>query len=327
MTTRTDTEALRGPREPGLHRRGRISGDVLFRIACAVATLIVVGAIALMVYDSAITTVPVFRTFGVLGFLVGQRWAPSFAIYGALPFIYGTLLTSLIALVIAVPIALGIALLVTELLPPRIATPVAIAVDLLAAVPSVIWGLWGLLVLVPFLRPIEHGIAGTVGKIVPIFGGPTPGPSYFVAGIVVAFMIIPIVAAVTREIFAATPRLQREAVLALGGTRWDVIRQVVIPIGRTGLLAAVILGLGRAIGETIAVTLVIGNAPKIGGSVFSPGFTLASVIANEFNEATETLHPEALITLGVVLLAIAVLINSAGLLIRRRFERGAGRAR
>ncbi len=140
-------------------------------------------------------------------------------------------------------------------------------------------------------------------------------------------MIIPIVAAVTREVFATTPRLQREAVLALGGTRWDVVRHVVIPIGRTGLLAAVILGLGRAIGETIAVTLVVGNAPKIGGSIFSPGFTLASVIANEFNEATEELHPEALIALGVVLLVIAVLINGAGLLIRRRFELGAGRAR
>jgi phosphate transport system permease protein len=191
----------------------------------------------------------------------------------------------------------------------------------------VVWGLWGLLVLVPFLRPIEKAIADTVGRVVPFLGPPTPGPSYFAAGLIVAFMIIPIIAAVTREVFSATPRLQREAILALGGTRWDVIRQVVIPIGRTGLLAAVILGLARAIGETIAVTLVIGNAPKIGSSIFAPGFTLASVIANEFNEATEQLHPQALIALGVVLLVIAVIINSAGLLIRRRFELGAGRGR
>jgi phosphate transport system permease protein len=140
-------------------------------------------------------------------------------------------------------------------------------------------------------------------------------------------MIVPIIAAVSREVFATTPKLQREAVLALGGTRWDVIRQVVVPIGRTGVLAAVILGLGRAIGETIAVTLVIGNAPAIGKSIFSPGFTLASVIANEFNEATEELHPEALITLGVVLLGIAIIINVIGLLIRRRFELGLGRGR
>ncbi len=214
----------------------------------------------------------------------------------------------------------------TELLPARIAGPVAVIVDLLAAVPSVVWGLWGLLVLVPFIRPIEKGVADSVGRVVPFLGPPTPGPSYFAAGVIVAFMIIPIIAAVTREVFSATPRLQREAVLALGGTRWDVIRRVVIPIGRTGLLAAVILGLARAIGETIAVTLVIGNAPKIAGSIFAPGFTLASVIANEFNEATEALHPEALIALGVVLLVIAVVINSVGLVIRRRFELGAGRA-
>ncbi len=140
-------------------------------------------------------------------------------------------------------------------------------------------------------------------------------------------MIIPIVAAVTREVFAATPRLQREAVQALGGTRWDVVQRVVLPLGRTGIVAAVLLGLGRAIGETIAVTMVIGNNPLVGGSIFSPGYTLASVIANEFNEATETLHPEALIALGVVLLALAIAVNGAGLMVRRRFERSAGRGR
>ena len=309
-----------------LPRRRRVSGDVAFRFAAAVATLAALAAVGLMAYESLATTIPVVRQFGIWGFVSGLRWAPSFVIYGAMPFIFGTLLTSLIALVIAVPVALGIALLVTEFLSPRVAGPVGVIVDLLAAIPSVVWGLWGLLVLVPFLRPIEHGIATSVGRVVPFLGPPTPGPSYFAAGVIVAFMIIPIVAAVTREVFSATPRLQREAVLALGGTRWDVIRQVVLPIGRSGLLAAVILGLGRAIGETIAVTMVIGNAPRIGASIFAPGFTLASVIANEFNEATETLHPEALITLGVVLLVIAIVINGAGLLIRRRFERGAGRA-
>jgi phosphate transport system permease protein len=307
--------------------RRRFNGDTLFRIAAGAAVLVVLLAIGLMIYDSLITTVPVIRTFGILGFVLGGRWAPSFSIYGALPFIYGTLVTGLIALVLAVPVALGVALLVTEFLPRRIAGPVAVAVDLLAAVPSVVWGLWGLIVLVPFLRPIERGVAGSVGSVIPFLGPPTPGPSYFAAGVIVAFMIVPIIAAVTREVFSATPRLQREAVLALGGTRWDVIRQVVIPIGRSGLLAAVILGLGRAIGETIAVTLVIGNAPKIGASIFAPGFTLASVIANEFNEATEALHPEALITLGVVLLFIAIVINGVGLLIRRRFEMGTVRAR
>ncbi len=303
-----------------------MSGDLVFRVITAALTFAVVLLISLMVYKSVVTTVPVFDKFGVIGFVTGTRWSPSFGIYGAWPFIYGTLLTSAMALLIAVPIALGIALLVTEMLPKRIAGPVAVAVDLLAAIPSVVWGLWGLLVLVPFLRPIEKAIAGSIGQVIPFFGPPTPGPSYFAAGVIVAFMIIPIVAAVTREVFAATPRLQREAALALGGTRWDVIRHVVVPIGRTGIQAAVILGLGRAIGETIAVTLVIGNSTKIGPSIFSPGFSLASVIANEFNEATEPLHPESLITLGVVLLAIAVIVNGAGVAVRRRFERGAGRA-
>jgi phosphate transport system permease protein len=310
-----------------LARRGRITGDSAFRLACIVATGLAIGLVGLMISESVQTAAPVLARFGIVGFVTGQRWSPSFEIYGALPFIYGTLLTSLIALVVAVPVAVGVALLVTELLPHRVAGPVAVIVDLLAAVPSVVWGLWGLLVLVPVIRPFEKGVADSVGRVVPFLGPPTPGPSYFAAGVIVAFMIIPIIAAVTREVFSATPRLQREAVLALGGTRWDVIRQVVIPIGRTGLLAAVVLGLARAIGETIAVTLVIGNAPKIAASIFAPGFTLASVIANEFNEATEALHPEALIALGVVLLVIAILINSVGLVIRRRFEIGAGRAR
>jgi phosphate transport system permease protein len=321
---RTDTSPEIARR---LGRRGGLTGDLVFRLAAAAAVVVAIGTIGLMVADSLAAAVPVFRTFGLWGFVSGLRWAPSFAIYGALPFIYGTFVTSLIALLIAVPVAVGISILVTEVLPPRAARPAAVAVDLLAAVPSVVWGLWGLLVLVPFIRPIEQAVAGSIGAVVPFLGPPTPGPSYFAAGLIVAFMIIPIVAAVTREVFAATPRLQREAVLALGGTRWDVIRQVVIPLGRTGLLAAVILGLGRAIGETIAVTLVIGNAPRIGASIFAPGFTLASVIANEFNEATEALHPEALIALGVVLLVIAVIVNGVGLVVRSRFERGLTRAR
>jgi phosphate transport system permease protein len=299
----------------------------VFRVTAAIATGLTLLLIGLMVSQIVREAWPAFDRFGIVGFVSGSRWSPSFAIYGAWPFIYGTLLTSVIALVIAVPIAVLVALLVTEFLPPAIGRPVAVVVDLLAAVPSVVWGLWGLLVLVPYLRPIERSIAAGPGKVIPFLGRPTPGPSYFVAGLIVALMIIPIVAAVTREVFATTPRLQREAVLALGGTRWDVIRRVVLPLGRTGLFAAVLLGLGRAIGETIAVTMVIGNSPKIGTSIFSPGFTLASVIANEFNEATEPLHPESLIALSVVLLAIAVAINGTGVFVRRRFERSAGRGR
>lgn len=310
-----------------LKRSGGITGDTIFRGLLIVATLLLTAIVGLMAWNSLTDTLPVFQRFGVAGFVLGSRWSPAFTVYGALPFIYGTLLTSAIALMIAVPLAVLIAILVTELLPPHVSQPVAVMVDLLAAVPSVVWGLWGLLVLIPFIRPFEQTVSGSVGQAIPFLGGPTPGPSYFTAGLVVGIMIIPIVAALTREVFAATPRLQREAVLALGGTGWDVIRSVVIPIGRTGLAAAVVLGLGRAIGETIAVTLVVGNAPKIGQSIFSPGFTLASVIANEFNEATEELHAESLLALGVVLLVLAVIVNGIGLFIRQRFARGPGGGR
>ncbi len=303
-------------------RRRRWTADMTFRSALAVVALVVTLVLAAMMAQSFIAASPAYQQFGILGFLTGTVWAPSFTIYGAWAFIYGTVLTSLIALVIAVPIATLIALLLSELAPARLRGPFGMAVDLLAAVPSVIYGLWGLLVMVPALRPFEQAVAATIGRVIPFFGPPTPGPSYFAAGVILAIMIVPIVSAVSREVFASTPRLQREAVLALGGTRWDVVRTVTLPIGRAGLLAAVVLGLGRAIGETIAVTLVIGNSDKIGASIFSPGFTLASVIANEFNEATEPLHAESLIALGTVLLVMSVIVNAIAITIRNRFTGG-----
>ena len=323
MTGSAQVPAQPGPEEfVGLRRR-RWTGDLAFRAMLAAITLGITAVLGLMMIESFISAAPAYQKFGIIGFVTGSTWAPSFAVYGAWAFIYGTLLTSLLALLIAVPVSVLIALLLTELAPARLRGPLGIAVDLLAAVPSVVYGLWGLLVLVPALRPVEQGIAATLGKVIPFFGPPTPGSSYFAAGVILAVMIIPIVSAVSREVFASTPRLQREAVLALGGTRWDVVRTVTLPIGRAGLLAAIVLGLGRAIGETIAVTLVIGNSDTIGKSIFSPGFTLASVIANEFNEATETLHPEALIALGTVLLVISVIVNAIAIAIRNRFTKGA----
>ncbi len=308
-----------------LARARGASSDTWFRVALRLIALAVVVVIVWMMIESFQQTIVVWQQFGVIGFVTGLRWAPSFAIYGALPFIYGTILTSFLAMAIAVPIAILIALLITEVLPARVRTTVGTTVDLLAAIPSVIYGLWGLLVLIPILRPFEAAIAGSIGKYIPFLSGPTPGPSYFAAGVIVAIMIVPIIAAVSREIFASTPRLQREAVQALGGTRWEVVRNVVLPIGRNGVLAATILGLARAIGETIAVTMVIGNSTRIGTSIFSPGFTLASVIANEFNEATEPLHSESLIALGMILLVISAAVNGAAILIRQRFASGAGR--
>ena len=308
-----------------LRARRTIGGDTLYRGALTVISALVVVLLGLMILDTVADSLPAWSRFGILDFITGQRWAPSFVVYGALPFIYGTVLTSAIALLVAVPTALLVALLITEFLPARVQTPVGVAVDLIAAVPSVVFGLWGLLVLVPVIRPAEQAIASTIGQAVPFLGPPTPGPSYFAAGLVVAFMIIPIVAALSREVFAATPRIQREAVFALGGTRWDVVRTVVLPLARPGMLAAIILGLARAMGETIAVTMVVGNAPRIGSSIFSPGFTLASVIANEFNEANQELHPESLIALGVVLLVISALVNGGAILVRQRFAVGTAR--
>jgi phosphate transport system permease protein len=305
----------------GLRRR-RWTADAAFRAVLAAVTLGVTAVLAVMMLQSFGAAAPVYQRFGILGFVLGSTWAPSFTVYGAWAFIYGTVLTSMLALLIAVPVSTLIALLLTELAPARLRGPLGIAVDLLAAVPSVVYGLWGLLVLVPVLQPLEQAVAMSIGRVIPFLGLPAPGSSYFTAGVVLAIMIVPIVSAVTREVFASTPRLQREAVLALGGTRWDVARTVTIPIGRAGLLAAVVLGLGRAVGETIAVTLVIGNSNNIGSSVFAPGFTLASVIANEFNEATEALHPEALIALGTVLLVMSVIINGAAIAIRNRFTGG-----
>jgi phosphate transport system permease protein len=321
------TDAARTPQQRGAVdlfglRRRRWTGDLTFRAVLSALTLGITAVLGLMMIESFISASPVYQKFGIVGFVTGSTWAPSFTIYGAWPFIYGTLVTSFLGLLIAVPISVLIALLLTDLAPARLRGPLGIAVDLLAAVPSVVYGLWGLLVLVPAMRPLEQGIAGTLGRVIPFFGPPTPGSSYFAAGVILAIMIVPIVSAVTREVFASTPRIQREAVLALGGTRWDVARTVTLPIGRAGLLAAVVLGLGRAIGETIAVTLVIGNSDNIGKSIFSPGFTLASVIANEFNEATETLHPEALIALGTVLLVVSVIVNAVAIGIRNRFTGG-----
>ncbi len=301
------------------NRRAVIDGDTIYRAALTVTSALVIVLLGLMIISTVADSLPAWTRFGIVDFITGQRWAPSFVIYGAWPFIYGTLLTSAIALLVAVPTALLVALLITEFLPARLQTPVGVAVDLIAAIPSVVFGLWGLLVLVPLIRPFEQAVAATIGQAIPFLGPPTPGPSYFAAGLIVAFMIIPIVAALTREVFAATPRIQREAVFALGGTRWEVVRTVVLPMARPGILAAVILGLARAMGETIAVTMVVGNAPRIGGSIFSPGFTLASVVANEFNEANQELHAESLIALAVVLLVISALVNGGAILIRQRF--------
>ena len=254
------------------------------------------------------------RQFG-WQFLTSSNWDPVNDHYGALPFVFGTFVSSLIALLIAVPLSVGTAIYLTDLAPLWLRQPLASLIEMLAAVPSVIWGLWGIFVLVPWLRVAIYPALQKWLGFLPLFQGPIYGIGILTGGIIVAIMILPIVTSVSREILRAVPNLQREAAYGLGATRWEVTRLAVLSYARRGLLGAAVLGLGRALGETMAVTMVIGNTPQIAASLFAPGYTLASVIANEVTEATTPLYLNALFELGLVLLGVTILINvvAAGL--------------
>jgi phosphate transport system permease protein len=301
-------------------RRARSRADGLaergFRLTAAAAAAALLAVLALMLVKLGQVSAPAWLERGD-ELLAGSRWAPGRGSFGVLPFLYGTLLTSAIAMVLAVPVAVGTALFLSEAASEPLRRMVAPLVDLLAAVPSVVYGLWGILVLVPALRPFEQWLAATLGGTIPLFQGPVPGVGYLTAGVVLAIMILPIISAVSREVFLAVPREQREAALALGATRWETIRMAVLPASRAGVLGAAVLGLGRALGETIAVTMVIGNSPRISASVLAPGYTMASLIANEFAEATSPLHLEALVAVGLLLFAVALAVNILARLLTR----------
>jgi phosphate ABC transporter permease protein PstC len=268
----------------------------------------------------------VFEKFGVLGFVFDNNWDVSNSIYGALPLVVGTLITSALALVIGVPIAVGVALFLTELCPRRIKGSLTILVDLLAAVPSVVYGLWAFYFLIPKLKPAEQWFADTFHFLPFVATGSIAGPNYFIAGFVLAIMLLPIVSAISREVLATVPGDLKEASLALGSTHWEMIRTSMLPYARRGIVGGSMLGLGRAIGETIAVTIVIGDNPILGHSIFGQGYTLAAVIANEFNEAAANpLHKSALIAAGLVLFVLTLLVNSIARLIVMRSERESGR--
>ena len=265
--------------------------------ALAAAILILIGFFFVRLY---IESRPVFSKFGVFGFTFDNNWDVSRSIFGALPLVVGTLITSAVALSIGVPVAIAAALFVTELCPRRARGPLTIMIDLLAAVPSVVYGLWGVFVLVPHLKPAEQWVTDKL-HFIP-----------FIGGLILAIMIVPIVSAISREVMATVPADHKEAALALGATRWEMIRMAVLPYSRAGITGASMLGLGRAIGETIAVTLVVGNAPQIGKHLFDQGYTLAAVIANEFGEAANNqLHRAALIAAGLVLFVLTLIVNAA----------------
>ena len=248
------------------------------------------------------------QKFGV-GFLASSAWDPVQEQYGALPFIFGTVVSSLLALLIAVPLGVGTAVFLTELAPPRIRQPIVSVIEMLAAIPSVIFGLWGIFVMIPWLRAhLFPSLQQTLGFL-PLFKGPIYGVSMLAAGIIIAIMILPIITSVSREILRSVPDLQREAAYGLGATRWEVTRIAVLSYAKRGLFGAAILGLGRALGETMAVTMVIGNRPEIAASLFAPGYTLASVIANEFSEATTDVYLSALFEIGLVLFGVTIITN------------------
>ena len=306
----------RGP-EP---RQGRFA-DQTFRslvIACAVSLLIIVGLIVVeLVRQSHLSR----QAFG-LKFISTSVWNPISGQFGSLPFIYGTVVSSMLGLLIAVPLSLGTALFLTELCPPFLRRVLGTIVELLAAIPSVIWGLWGIFVLAPFLRLYVQPWLGRNFGWTGLFSGPQYGIGMLASGVILAIMVLPIVTSVAREVILAVPRTQREGVLALGATKWEVLRMGVLRNARVGILGAIILGLGRAVGETMAVTMVIGNRPEISKSLFAPGYTLASVIANEFSEATDDLYLSSLIEIGLVLFVITLIMNALARLLVWSVTRG-----
>ena len=299
-------------------------GDAVFRglvVASALLLLLIVGG---MIISMALNSAPSLRGFG-FGFLTGRVWDPIGGEFGALPFIYGTIVSSLLAVLISVPLSIGVAVFLVEQAPRQIARPVGFLVELLAAIPSVVYGLWGIFVLAPFIRerigpPLQSWFGWT-----PLFQGPVTGIGLLTGGIILAIMITPIISAVVRDVLAAVPMSQREAALALGATKWETTR-VVLANGAPGIAGAVILGLGRAIGETMAVTMLIGNRPQISVSLFEPSYTIASVLANEFTEAMGELYLSALFELGLLLFLVTFLVNGGARLLVWSVTRGTVRA-
>ena len=262
------------------------------------------------------------RQLGFVSFLFGSAWDPVSGLFGALPFVYGTLVTSAVAMAIALPVSVGLALFLSEMGTKRLRPIVGFAIETLAAIPSVVYGLWGLFVLVPLLRdPIQPFLGKWLGFI-PLFKGPPIGLGFLAAGIILAVMILPTIASVTIEVLKTVPEPLKEGALSLGATRWEAIRMAVLPYARPGIVGAALLGLARALGETMAVTMVIGNSPEIHASLFAPGYTLPAVIANEFAEAVTQLHTGALAGLALVLFGLTVLLNAGARLLVHAVARG-----
>ncbi len=290
--------------------RSSRGADDTFRVVLGAFALLVIVLVFGIGFSLAMASGPSLQKFG-LSFLWTSKWDPVHDTFGALPFIYGTLVTSALALLIGVPVSLGVAIYLAEMSARGSAVVLSFIIELLAAIPSVILGLWGIFVLIPWVRGSVEPALGRALGWTPLFSGPAYGIGMLAAGIILAIMVIPIISSVARDVMLAVPQDQREAMYALGATRWEMIRGAVLPYGRAGIIGAVILGLGRALGETMAVTMVIGNRPQIVASLFQPGYTIAAALANEFSEASSSLYLSALIEMALVLFVMSLLVNAA----------------
>jgi phosphate transport system permease protein len=327
-----DNTRLGRPTPPGAAGRvrswiGRLaSGDEVAHLLTLISAASIFLVTVLLVFELYRQCALPRSKFG-WSFFVTSIWDPVFENFGALPFVYGTLVTSALALLLAVPLGVGAAIFLAELAPPRISDALTFVIELLAAVPSVIFGLLGIFVLVPFMRDgVDPVLKSTLGFL-PLFRGPIFGVGFLTAGVVLALMIVPFILSVSREVLLAVPLDQREAALALGATRWETTWKVVVPYARVGIFGSIFLALARALGETMAVTMVIGNDPKISASLFAPGYSIAAIIANEFAEATTELYRQSLIEMGLVLFVLTFIINGlARLLILATTGRGTEKA-
>lgn len=325
MATTSTTLGTAGPATGSRSFISRLrEGDEIARLITFLFAASVVLITILLVWQLWINSTLPRHKFG-FHFFVTSVWDPIVDQYGALPFIYGTLVTSAVALFIAVPLGIGAAIFLAELAPPRVSDTLQFFIDLLAAVPSVIYGVLGVFVVVPLMRTVIFPALNKTLGFLPIFAGPSYGVGFMTAGIVLAIMVIPYIISVSREILLSVPRDQREAALALGSTRWESTWKVVVPFAKIGIMGSIFLALARALGETMAVTMVIGNSPKIAASLFAPGYSIAAVIANEFTEATGDMYLQALVELGLVLFLITFILNGlARLLIIFTTQKGSG---
>jgi phosphate transport system permease protein len=302
-------------------------GDNVFRYLTLGAALLVLVLLSGVILSLILGSIPVLRTLG-LDFLISQSWNPVTDKYGALPAIYGTIVTSFVAMLIAVPVGLMIAFFLTELCPQWLRRPIGIAVELLAGIPSIIYGIWGLFVFAPFLQatlqPFLINTLGNVPGLGSLFAGPPYGIGMLTSGLILAIMVLPFITSITRDVFEAVPPVLKEAAYGLGCTTWEVTRNVVLPYCRVGVIGGVMLALGRALGETMAVTFVIGNAHRISASILAPGTTISATIANEFTEATTDLYTSALIALGLILFVITFIVLAIARYMLMRIERRIG---